>query len=102
MREPTSVAPSMWVRASYDKGGFKVYRAEAAVLPDTELHRFGDAIEAQVILLLVDFSQQFALKLFKLHFVDRAFKNGFLHALADAFARLGNAAQAFAAGDSFS
>jgi hypothetical protein len=39
--------------------------------------------------------------LFKLHVVDGAFKQGFLHALPHAFAGFGDASQAFAAGSGF-
>ena len=89
------------VRASYDEWAFKIDRAEAAVLFDADFDRFGDAIKTQVVLCFVDFSQEGALQLFKLHFVYSAFENGFLHALAHAFASFGDAPQAFAPGSAF-
>ena len=84
----------MRVRASYDEGAFEVYGAETAVLLDAKAYRFGDSIKAKVVLCRVDFSQEFALKLFELHLVNGAFEDGFLYALADPFAGFGDAAQA--------
>lgn len=102
MRETPGFTPSIGVRASYDKRAFKVHRTEVAVLLDTQFDWLGDAIEAQVVLVYVDFSQQFAFELFELHLADGAFENRFLHALADALAGFGDATQAFAPGRGFS
>jgi hypothetical protein len=102
MREADGFVPLMGVRASYHQGALKIDGAEAAVLFDAKLDRLGDAVEAQVVFIRVYFIQQFALKLFELHFVDCALENGLLYSLADALAGLGDASQALAPGGCFS
>ena len=71
------------------------------MLLDPHFHRFRDAIEAQIILCCVDFREQGALPLFKLHFIYGAFEQGFLYALACTFAGFGDTPESLAAGGSF-
>lgn len=71
------------------------------MLLDTQFDRLGDAVKAQVVLVQVDLGKKFAFELFELHFVDSAFEDRFLDSLADTFASLGDAAQAFSPGGGF-
>mgnify|MGYP001057103310 CR=1 FL=1 len=102
MREISGVGPSIEVRASYDEGAFEIHRAEATMLLDAQFDWFGDAIKAQVVLVHVNFGKKLTFELLELHFVDSAFKDGFLYTLADTLASLGDATQAFASGRGFS
>ena len=102
MREADGSVPLIGVRASYHQGTFKIDGAEAAMLFDAKLDRLGDAVKAQIVQIRIYFIQQFALKLFELHFVDGAFEDGLLHSLTDTFAGFGDASQALAPGGCFS
>lgn len=63
------------------------------MLADFAAARFGEAIKAQAVLLRVDFRHQPPFQFFKLHQIDLALENRFLHTLAGAFADLGNSPQ---------
>lgn len=84
-----------------NKWGIIIYRPKTTVLADFAAARFGEAVEAQAVLLGVDFSQQATLQFFKLHDIDLALEYRFLHALAGAFADLGNSPQAAPASTGF-
>jgi hypothetical protein len=58
MRETLAECGSLQVRASYDQGSSEIHGTEYAVLFDPYFHRFGDAVEAQVVLLFVNLGQQ--------------------------------------------
>ena len=100
-RDADGFVPLKGVRASYHQGAFKIDTVEASMLFDAKLDGLGDAVEAQIVFRRVYFIQQFALKLFELHFVDCAFENRFLYSLADALTSLGDASQALAPGGGF-
>lgn len=75
--------------------------AEGAVFAYFGAAAVGEAVEAEIIFGQFDFGEEFPFEGFELHQVDLAFEDGFLDALADAFADLGDAAQASAAGFGF-
>jgi len=57
MRELDGFVSLMGVRASYHQGAFKIDGPETAVLFDAEFYRFGNAVEAQIVLFRIYFIQ---------------------------------------------
>jgi hypothetical protein len=100
-RETLAEWGSLQVRVSYNQGSFEIHGTEYAVLFDPYFRRFGDAVEAQVVLLFVNLGYQSSFKGFVLHLVHPAFEDRLLHTLAHTLANPGDTAQTPAASSSF-
>lgn len=85
-------------RASYYQGCLEIDCLKFPKLAHMQVNRLRQAVKPQTVFLKFDFSQQAAFKCFKLSTIHSTLKNRFLYALTDAFADVGDAAQAFATG----
>ncbi len=101
MREALGVSPPIQVRASHDKGTTEIRGPEDTVLLDVHVCRPGDAIEAQIVFIEIDFRQQFSFKGFVLHCIYFTFEHGLLDPLAEVPTNLCDAPQSLSAAGGF-